>query len=139
MWKVYMNMFFNLADGVDFRNGVTLNVPPAASAPAPAASAEGRSLLVFADLDMVVQDAEAHAISFDWNGAGAVKCCPLCPNVVSKHCKLVRDPTGRTVPVYTTDTSRFRMMNDATFRSMQNRLNQPSLHHTPGELKAKEI
>ena len=47
MFKVYMNMFFKLADGCDFRKGVTLNVPPAgsvpsasaASAPATAASA----------------------------------------------------------------------------------------------------
>ena len=80
VWKAYNNMFFDLADGCDFRCGIKLNVPPAgsapapaesapapaASAPAPAALAQGRSL-VFADLAMVVQDAEAHKLAFDWN------------------------------------------------------------------------
>ena len=96
VFKVYMNMFFNLADGCDFRKGVGLNVEsapaPAASAPAAAASAQGRSL-VFVDLAMVVQDAEAHALAFGWRGASSMKCCPLCVNIVSKHCNLVRDPT----------------------------------------------
>ena len=111
VFKVYMNMFFNLADGCDFRKGVALHVPPAASAPATAASAQDRSL-VFADLAMVLQDAEAHAFAFDWKGATSQKCCPLCLNIVGKHCNLVRDPTGGTIPVYTTDTSRFKMMSD---------------------------
>ena len=79
--NVYMNMFFNLADGCDFRNGVTLNAPPAGSAPAPAGSARDSSLLL-ADFAMVVQDAEAHQLAFDWKGASAIKCCPLCLNVV---------------------------------------------------------
>ena len=74
---------------------------PAASAPATAASAHGRSL-VFDELAMLVQDAEAHAYALGWKGAGSTKCC-----------KLVGDPTGGTIPVYTTDTSRFRMMSDA--------------------------
>ena len=107
--------------------GVGLDVgsapAPAVSAPAAAASAQGRSL-VFVDLAMVVQDADAHAHAFGWKGAGSLKCCPLCVNIVSKHCKLVRDPTGGTIPVYTTDTSRFRLMSDKTFSSMQHRLNQ---------------
>ena len=132
-----MNMFFNLADGCDFRVGVTLNVPPAASAPATAASAQDRSL-VLADLAMVVQDAEAHQHAFGWKGASSIKCCPLCLNIVGKHTKLVRDPTGGTIPVYTTDTSRFRMMSDKTFRPMQYRLKDLALHHRPGELKEKE-
>ena len=59
MFKVYMKMFFCQYDGCDFRIGVSLNVAPAASAPTAAASAEGQSL-VFADLAMVVQDADAH-------------------------------------------------------------------------------
>ena len=141
--KVYMNMFFNLADGCDFRIGVTLNVPraasapaAAASAPATAASAQNRSL-VLAELAMVVQDADAHACAFGWKGATSVKCCPICLNVVSKNCKLVKDPTWGTIPVYTTDTSRFRLMSDKTFRSMQHRLHQLALHH-PKELFAKE-
>ena len=143
MFKVYTKMFFNLADGCDFRIGVTLNVPPAASAPATAASAPATAAsaqdrsLVFADLAMVVQDAEAHAFVFGWKGASSIKCCPLCLNIVGKHCNLVRDPTGGTIPVYTTDTSRFRLMSDKTFRSMQQRLHQLALHH-PGELKANE-
>ena len=127
LFKVYMNMFFNLADGCDFRIGVTLSVPPAASAPATAASAQDRSL-VLADLAMVVQDAEAHQYAFGWKGAGSTKCCPLCVNIVSKNCNLVRDPTGGTIPVYTTDTSRFRLMSDKTCRSMQHRLHQLALH-----------
>ena len=56
---------------------------------------------------------------------------------MSKNCKLVRDPTGGTIPLYTTDTSRFHVMSDKTFRSMQNRLHQLALH-SPGELKEKE-
>ena len=107
--KVFMNMFFNLLDGVDFRKGVGLDVgaapAPAVSAPAAAASTQGRSL-VFADLGMVVQDADAHAHVFGWRGASSLKVCPFCVNIVSKHCNLVRDPTGGTIPVYTTDTSR---------------------------------
>ena len=85
---------------------------PAASAPATAASAHGRSL-VFDELAMLVQDAEAHAYALGWKGAGSTKCCPLCLKIVGKHTKLVGDPTGGTIPVYTTDTSRFRMMSDA--------------------------
>ena len=92
---------------------------------------------VFADLAMVVQDAEAHQCAFGWKGASSIRCCPLCSNSVSKHSKLVADPTGGTIPVYTTDTRRFRPMSDATSRSMQNRLHQLALHH-PELLKAKE-
>ena len=138
--KVYMNMFFNLEDGCDFRKGVGLNVQLAESAQAPAESAptlQGRSL-VFADLAMVVQDAEAHALAFSWRGAGSTKCCPLCLNIVSKNCKLVRDPTGGTIPVYTTDTSRFRRISDRTFKAIQHRLQQLALHHPASELFAKE-
>ena len=43
---------------------------------------------------------------------------------MSKNCKLVRDPTGGTVPVYTTDTSRSRLISDKTFDTMQQRPNQ---------------
>ena len=83
--KVLMNMFFSLADGCDFRKGVGLNVgsAPAESAPA-AASTQGRSL-VFADLAMVVQDAEAHALAFGWRG-------PVRPSVarfVSTSCRRI--------------------------------------------------
>ena len=70
-------------------------------------------------------------------GREPTKRCPQCLNIVSKHCKLVRGPTGSTIPVYTTDTSRFRMMSDKTFRSMQARLKDIALHH-PGELKVKQ-
>ena len=110
VFKVYNNLLFNVADGCDFRCGIRLNVPPAGSAPAPAAAQN--STLVFADLAMVVQDAEAHAFVFSWKGATSVKCCPRCVNIVSKHCNLARDPTGGTMPVYNTDTSRFLLMSD---------------------------
>ena len=93
---------------------------------------------MFADLAMVVQDAEAHALAFGWRGAGSTKCCPLCLNIVSKNCKLVRDPTGGTIPAYTTDTSRFRRISDRTFKAMQHRLHQLALHHPASELFAKE-
>ena len=46
-------------------------------------------------------------------------------------------PQGGTIPVYTTDTSRFRLMGDATFRSLQQRLKDIALHH-PGQLYEKE-
>ena len=136
VFKVYNNTLFNLADGCDFRKGVMLNVPPAESAPAPAESAHDSSL-VFADLGMVVQDAEAHALSFEWMGAKAIKCCPLCLNVVSKHCLLANDPTGGMIPVYSTDINAFKFTSDKTFRAMQNRLKDLALHH-PAELKDKE-
>ena len=136
VFKVYNNLLFNVADGCDFRCGIRLNVPPAGSAPAPAAAQN--STLVFADLAMVVQDAEAHAFVFSWKGATSVKCGPLYVNIVSKHCNLARDPTGGTMPVYNTDTSRFRLMSDKTFRSMQHRLKALALHHSPEELKVKE-
>ena len=144
VFKVYTNMFFSAAGGCDFRSGITLNVPPAASAPAPAGSAPApagsarSSSLAFAELGMVVQDAEAHAFAFSWNGASSIKCCPLCLNVVSKNCNLVRDPTGRTVPVYTTDTSRFRLCNNKTHKAILDRLKHTALHCSPGELKNKE-
>ena len=136
--KVYMNMFFNLADGCDFRKGVLLNAPPAGSVPSPAASAASalERSLVFADLAMVVQDAEAHACAFGWKGASSVKCCPFCFNIVGKYTKLAKDPTGGTIPVYATDTNRFHITSDKTFRSMQHRLKDPALHH-PGQLKGE--
>ena len=140
VFKAYIKKFFNLADGCDFRKGVVLDVgsapSPAVSAPAAAASAQGRSL-VFADLVCVLQDADAHQQVFGWKGAGAIKCCPLCLNIVNKHCRLARDPTGGTIPVYTTDTNRFRLVGDATFRSLQQRLKDIALHH-PGQLYEKE-
>ena len=58
VFKVYNKMLFDLADGCDFRKGITLNVAPAGSA--------HDSSLVFADLGMVVQDAEAHSLVYDW-------------------------------------------------------------------------
>ena len=131
MFKVYNNMFFNLADGCDFRKGIELNCPRAGST-----APQGKSL-VFADLGMVVQDAEAHQLAFGWKGAKSIKRCPLCLNIVSKHCNLARDPTGDTIPVYTTDTSRFRLMSDRTFRPMQTRLKDLALHH-PTELEVNE-
>ena len=136
VFKVYSNMFFSTDDGFDFRLGVRLNVVPAGSARAPAGSAQGMSL-VHADLAMVVQDADAHKIVFSWMGATSIKICPLCLNVVSKHCNLVRDPTGCTIPVYTTDTSRFRMCTNKTFRAIQDRLEDVALNR-PTELKDKE-
>ena len=82
VFKVYNQMFFSLADGCDFRHGVMLNVP----------SNDQRSL-VFAELGMLIQDADAHAVVLDWKGAGGVKCCPLCLNIVKKGSVLERDPT----------------------------------------------
>ena len=132
VFKVYNKMFFS--EGFDFRKGILLNVPQS-----PAASAQAQDLsLVFADLKMVVQDAEAHAFAFDWKGAGAIKCCPCCWNVVSKHCNLVRDTTGTTIPVYTTDTRRFKLISNKTFRSMQDRLKFFAMHRTKPELESKE-
>ena len=64
VFKVFNKMFFS--EGFDFRSGILLNVPPSPAAPARAQD----SSLVFADLSMVVQDAEAHAFAFDWMGAG---------------------------------------------------------------------
>ena len=134
--KVYLNMFFNIADGCDFRIGVMLNVQPAEAAPATAASAQDTTL-VLADLAMFIQDAEAHQSTFLWKGARGHKCCPLCFNIVSKHSTFVNDPTGGTIPVYTTDTSRFETMSDTTFRSLQDRLREIA-QHRPGELNVKE-
>ena len=93
--------------------------------------------LIFADLSMVVQDAEAHAFAFDWMGAGAIKCCPLCWNVVSKNCNMVRDPTGTTIPVYTANTRRFKMISNRLFRSMQNRLKYIAENQTKTKLDEK--
>ena len=39
----------------------------------------------------------------------STKRCPLCWNVVSKNCNMVRDATGTTIPVYTANTRRFKM------------------------------
>ena len=74
--KTYLNMFFNIAGGCDFRKGVMLNVQPAESARATAASAQDTTL-VLADLAMVLQNAEAHALAFGWKGTSSIKCCPL--------------------------------------------------------------
>ena len=49
-----------------FRNGTRLNVLQFRAA---SDQAQGSSL-VFVDMKMVVQDAEAHAFAFDWMGAG---------------------------------------------------------------------
>ena len=105
IFKVYNKMFFS--DGLDFRSGILMNVPlsPAASAQARGLPTDWLHQLIFVDLSMVVQDAEAHAFAFDWMGAGAIKCCPLCLKIVSKQCNMVRDPTGTTIPAYNADTS----------------------------------
>ena len=107
-----------------------MNVPlsPAASAQARGLPTDWLHQLIFADLSMVVQDAEAHAFAFDWMGAGAIKCCPLCLNIVSKQCNMVRDPTGTTIPVYTADTRRFKLISNKLFRSMLDRLKDIALH-----------
>lgn len=126
--KTYNNMFFNLANGCDFPNGITLNAAPAGSTQ--------DSPLVFADLGMVVQDAKAHACAFDWKGSSAVKRCPLCLNIVSEHCTLVRDPTRGTIPIWITYIKRFRLNSDKTFRSMQRRLQDIAVHH-PKEVKGE--
>ena len=136
IFKIYNRMFF--AEGCDFRMGITLNVTSAGSAPASAESAPAPATsLVFANLQQVVQDADAHQQVYDWKGANGVKCCPKCWNIVSKNCLLKNDPTGGTVPIYTTDTSRWRPMTDTTFRSLQKRLHQLALDDSP-ELPHKE-
>ena len=71
VFKVYMNMFFNLADGCDFRKGVGLNVESAPTTAASAPTTAASRSLVFAALAMVVQDAEAHALTFGWRGASS--------------------------------------------------------------------
>ena len=60
-------MFFS--DGFDFRRGILLNVPQSPAAPAQAQD----SSLVFADLSMVVQDAEAHAFCIRLGECGVDK------------------------------------------------------------------
>lgn len=128
IFKVYNKMFFS--DGFDFRSGILMNVPlsPAASAQARGLPTDWLHQLIFADLSMVVQDAEAHAFAFDWMGAGAIKRCPICLNIVSKQCNMVRDPTGTTIPVYTADTRRFKLISNKLFRSMLDRLQDIALH-----------
>ena len=122
IFKVYNKMFFSA--GCDFRSGILMNVPRSPAAPAHAHVLPDHWLhqLIFADLSMVVQDAEAHAFAFDWLGAGSAKCCPLCWNIVSKNCNLVHDPTGTTIPVWTADTSLFKLMSRRLFRRIQNSL-----------------
>ena len=91
-----------------------MNVPlsPAASAQAHGLPTDLLHQLIFADSSMVVQDAEVHAFAFDWMGAGAIKRCPCCLNIVSKQCNMVRDPTGTTIPVYTAYTRRFKLISN---------------------------
>ena len=138
IFKVFNKMFFS--DGCDFRRGILMNVPRSPAAPAHAHVLPDNWLhqLIFADLSMVVQDAEAHAFVFDWMGAGSCKCCPLCWNVVSKTCNLVRDPTGATIPVYTANTRRFKMISNRLFRLMQTRLKFVAENQTNAKLLEKQ-
>ena len=122
VFKVYNHMFFSLADGCDFRHGVMLNVP----------SNDQRSL-VFAELGMLIKDADAHALVLDWKGSSGVKCCPLCLNIVKKGSVLERDPTGSMKPLWTTDVNDFKLNTDRMFRSMQRRLADIALNY-PGQL-----
>ena len=130
IFKAYNNMFFST--GCDFRSGILMNVPlsPAASAQAHGLPTDCLHQLIFADLSMVVQDAEAHAFAFDWMGSSCIKCCPCCWNIVSKQCNMVRDPTGTTIPVYTANTRRFKMISNRLFRSMLTRLKFVAEKHT---------
>lgn len=132
VFKVYNKMFFS--EGCDFRMGILWNVPQTSAASAQAQEPS----LVFVDMEMVVQDAEAHQLALDWMGAGSFKCRPCCWNVVSKNCNMVHDPTGTTIPIYTADTRLFKLITNKTFRNIQNRLKEYALHRTPTELKDKQ-
>ena len=92
IFKVYNKMIFS--EGFDFRCGILMNVPrsPAASAQAHGLSTDCLHQHIFADLSMVVQDAEAHKYAFDWMGSGCIKCCPCCWNIVSKQYNFVKHP-----------------------------------------------
>ena len=138
IFKVYNKMFFS--DGFDFRSGILMNVPrsPVAPAHAHVLPDDGLHQLIFVDLSTVVQDAEAHAFAFDWMGAGAFTCYPLCWNVVSKNCNMARDPTGTTIPVYTANTRRFKMISNRLFRLMQNRLKYIAENQTKTKLDEKQ-
>ena len=133
IFKVFNKMFFS--DGCDFRKGILMNVP---RSPAALAHAQPDHQLIFADLSMVVQDAEAHAFVFDWMGSGSSKCCPICWNVVSKNCNLVRDPTGATIPVYTANPRRFKKISNAIFRDIQARLKFVAENQTQTKLVEKQ-
>ena len=50
---------------------------------------------------------------------------------------MAHDPTGTTLPVYTANTRRFKLISNRTFRSMQNRLKDFALHR-PRELASKQ-
>ena len=138
IFKVYNKMFFS--EGSDFRSGILMNVPlsPAASAQAHGLPTDCLHQLIFADLSMVVQDAEAHAFAFDWMGSSCTMCCPCCWNIVSKQCNMVRGPTGITTPIYTLDPGRFKLISNKLFRSMQDRLKDIALHGSPAELATKQ-
>ena len=124
-------MFFS--EGFDFRKGILMNVPRSPTASAHGLSTDCSHQHIFADLSMVVQDAEAHAYAFDWMGSGCKKCCPCCWNLVSKHCNLVKNPTGSTIPIYTLDTRRFHRISNTLFRDMQDRLKHVALHGTAAQ------
>ena len=78
IFKVFNKMLFS--DGCDFRKGILMNVP---RSPAALAHAQPDHQLIFADLSMVVQDAEAHQLAFDWKGGIVAKVL----STLSQHCE----------------------------------------------------
>ena len=124
VFKVFNKMFFG--DGCDFRKGIQMNVPHPHSPPESPLSKV--TTILSATLEMLVQDNEAHQYTFDWMGAGSVKCCPKCWNAVSKNCNMVHDPTGATVPVFETELRHFRPMTGSLFRQIQNKLKRVGPH-----------
>ena len=107
VFKVYNKMFFDLDSGCDFRNGIALNVPNK--------DRTSDRTVVFAELGMLVQDADAHARVLDWKGSSGTKCCPLCLNIVKKGSALERDPTGSMKPLWSTDVRIFSCTQTACF------------------------
>ena len=47
--------------------------------------------LVFAKLDVIVADEKALKAVFHFRGASGWHCCPLCVNVMSQKCPLLKD------------------------------------------------
>ena len=95
----------------DLRAGVSLHLP-----------GESAPRIVYGCVRIVVQDEKAHKFGTDALGAGAIKLCALCANVVSYKSKILDRPSNFLIPSTETDTSKFVSLTNEDIFKIQDKL-----------------
>eukprot|EP00959_Pyramimonas_sp_CCMP1952_P042865 896903-Pyramimonas_sp.AAC.1 len=124
--RVALKAFFGYPSRADLRHGVHLNIG-------------GERVLVSGSLSILVQDERAHKFMTHCKGAGGIKPCCLCQNVVLPTSTLLPDATGYCISAKCHDVSKYHLHTNESLRGIQKKLRHEATAGTKSELERLEI